>query len=117
NVSSGTGMVSSSWMGSDTHQYIVNLSGVTNAQFITVNLTNVSDTVGNFTPAVSVSMGVLAGDGYGSGGVDGKDVSAVQAHTRQSVDGSNFRFDVNTSGGIDGNDVSLTQSSTRTHLP
>jgi predicted outer membrane repeat protein len=36
-VSSGTGTVSSSGIGADAHEYIVNLTAVTNAQVITVN--------------------------------------------------------------------------------
>jgi hypothetical protein len=41
----------------------------------------------------------------------------VQGHTRQAVDTTTFRFDVNTTGLIDGNDVSITQGQTRTSLP
>ena len=42
-VSSGIGTVSSSAIGADAHQYLVNLSSVGNAQTITVSLTNVID--------------------------------------------------------------------------
>src|SRR5207244_13069678 len=98
-------------------KYTVVLTGVTNSQVITVSLTNVTDSLGNFSSAVSASMGVLLGDVNQTGGVDGNDVSAVQAKTRQPVGSSNFWFDVNASGAIDGNDVSLTQSKTRTSLP
>jgi hypothetical protein len=62
-------------------------------------------------------MDVLLGDVNSTGLVDGNDVSAVQAKTRQAATSSNFRLDVNTSGLIDGNDVSLVQSKTRTSLP
>ena len=102
--------------GPTSNQCSVQLTGVPNAQYITVHLTGVVDTntnTGNF----SAVMGVLLGDVNGSKGVDGNDVSAVQSHTRQSVSSVNFRFDVNASGGIDGNDVSITQSYTRTSLP
>ena len=40
----------------------------------------------------------LIGDVNASGLVDGNDVSAVQSHTRQSMNNTNFRYDVNTSG-------------------
>jgi glucose/arabinose dehydrogenase len=99
----------------DGAQVTVNLKDVTNAQKITITLLGVND--GTNTDDVSVQMGVLLGDVNATGGVDGNDVSAVQAHTRQSASASNFRFDVNGTGGIDGNDVSLTQSKTRTSLP
>ena len=60
---------------------------------------------------------LLVGDVNGSKLVDGNDVSAVQAKTRQAATSSNFRLDVNASGLIDGNDVSVTQGKTRTSLP
>jgi hypothetical protein len=44
-------------------------------------------------------MSVLVGDVNGTGGVDGNDVSAVQSHTREAVNATTFRFDVNTTGG------------------
>src|SRR5260370_6491751 len=117
-LTSGTGSVATANIDStDAHNYIVNLTGVTNAQVIKVSLTNVTDSAGDFSSAVSASMGVLLGDVNASGVVDGNDVSAVQSHTRQSVNNTNFRYDVNASGLIDGNDVSITQGHTRTSLP
>jgi hypothetical protein len=116
-VPSGVGTVSSSWISSDMYQYFVNLTGVANAQVIKVSLSNVSDAVGNFSSAVSAQMGMLLGDVDATGRVDGNDVSATQSHTRQSISGTNFRYDVNATGRIDGNDVSITQGQTRTSLP
>jgi hypothetical protein len=116
-VTSGTGSVASKSIDStDAHNYIVNLTGVTNAQYITVSLANVTDSAGNFSSAVSATMGVLIGDVNASKLVDGNDVSAVQSKTRQSVNSTNFRYDVNVSGLIDGNDVSITQGQTRTAI-
>ena len=37
------------------------------AQVVTVSLTNVSDSTGNFSSAVSASMAVLVGDTSGNG--------------------------------------------------
>jgi hypothetical protein len=118
-VTSGTGTVSTNNVDTkDTHNYIVNLTGVSNAQYITVTLSIVTDSVGNSSTSVQgPSMGVLVGDVNATRGVDGNDVSAVQAHTRQPLNSTNFVYDVNTSGLIDGNDVSLVQSQTRTSLP
>ena len=91
---------------------------MSNAQYLQVNLNNVSDVLGNTAAAVSSpQMGVLAGDVDANGRVDGNDVSAVQSHTRQSTSGTNYRFDVDANGRIDGNDVSATQGDTRTGLP
>ncbi len=114
----GTGSVSSRQINPlNNQEYVVNLTGVTNAQYISVTLTGVNGTATVPGP----QMGVLIGDVTGSNGpnglVDGNDVSATQSQTRQPVTGSNFRADVNANGIIDGNDVSTTQGHTRTSLP
>ncbi len=101
----------------DAHQYIANLTGVADAQRITVTLTGVTDSVGNSSASIAVTLGVLLGDVNGTGLVDGNDVSAVQGATRQTPDEGTFRFDVNCTGLIDGNDVSVTQGNTRAGLP
>jgi hypothetical protein len=92
----------------------VNCTGVPNAQTVAINLLGVNDGIN--VGDVSIPMAVLLGDVNLTRSVDGNDVSAVQSHTRQTANSSNFRFDVNATGGIDGNDVSLTQSATRTSL-
>src|SRR6202035_2485045 len=70
-VSAGTGsVVSSSISSTDAHQYIVNLTGVTNAQRVTVTLANLNDNAGDFSASVSGTMGVLLGDVNASGLVD-----------------------------------------------
>jgi hypothetical protein len=116
-VTSGSGAVSNGAIGSDAHQYIVNLTGVRNAQVITVRLSNVTDSASNFSGAVSISMGVLVGDVNGSGLVDSGDVFVVSQQTGQSVGPTNFRDDVNGSGVIDSGDVFLTRQHTGTSLP
>jgi len=115
-VTNGTGSVSSTTFGPNSNQYTVNLTGVTNAQYITVTVAGLHDTAGaNF--GASQQMGVLVGDVDATGRVDGNDVSTVQSHTRQTTNGTNFRDDIDATGRIDGNDVSTTQSHTRTGLP
>src|SRR4029077_9112976 len=42
--------------------YVVNLSGITNAQKIVVTLTNVTDSAGNNLASLNAVMGVLIGD-------------------------------------------------------
>jgi hypothetical protein len=117
-VASGTGSVAgSNTDSSDAHNYIVNLTGVTNAQVITVSLSNVTDSAGNFSSAVSASMGVLIGDVNASGLVDSGDVFLVRQQTGQNVTQSNFREDVNASGLIDSGDVFLTRQQTGTSVP
>jgi hypothetical protein len=117
-VTSGSGTVVSSNIDSnDAHNYIVNLTGVTNAQTITVSLSNVADSSGDFSSAVSASMGVLLGDVNASGRVDAADVSLVRQQTLQPVTNSNFREDVNASGRIDAGDVSIARQQALTSLP
>jgi hypothetical protein len=117
NVSSGVGTLNGSWIGSDSHQYIVNLTGVSNAQVITVSLTNVRDSIGNFSSAASASMGLLLGDVNGNGVVSNTDVASVKAQVAAPVGASNFRDDVNANGVISNTDVSATKAQVGTSLP
>jgi hypothetical protein len=113
-VTSGTGMVSS-FSGSGTSQITVNLTGVTDAQRITMTLHNVNN--GTSTGDVPVSMGVLVGDVNDNAVVNASDVSLTKSQVGQPVSGSNFREDVNTNGTISSTDVALVKSEVGTALP
>jgi hypothetical protein len=117
NVTGGTGTVSSSAVGPNPNQYNVNLTGVTNAQSITVALANVNDSAGNYSVSVPATMGVLLGDVNASGRVDAADVSSIRQQTLQTVTTLNFRNDINASGRIDAADVSIARQQTLTSLP
>jgi sugar lactone lactonase YvrE len=117
-VTSGTGSVASSNIDpADAHNYIVSLAGVSNAQTITVSLTNLTDSAGDFSSVISAAMGVLLGDVNASRRVDAADVSSVRQQTLQPVTASNFRNDINASGRIDAADVSIARQQTLTSLP
>jgi hypothetical protein len=117
-VTSGTGSVASSNIDSnDAHNYIVNLTGVTNAQYIRVSLSNVTDSGGNFSSAISVSMGVLIGDVNASGVVTSGDTNLCKAQALQPVTTANFRNDINASGAITTGDVNLIKQNALTQLP
>jgi sugar lactone lactonase YvrE len=117
-VSSGSGSVNDSGIGTDPHEYIVNLTGVTNTQVIIVSLTNVSDAAGNSSAGgISASMAMLLGDVNGNGTVSNTDVAAVKDQVAASVTASNFRNDVNANGIISNTDVSLTKTQVGTQLP
>ena len=116
-VTSGTGTVTGAGIGNDPHQYIVNLSGVTNAQYITISLTNVFDSAGNSSSLISVPMGVLLGDVDASGRVDSTDVFNVRQVSLQNANSSNFRNDLDESGRIDSNDVFIDRQQSLTSLP
>jgi DNA-binding beta-propeller fold protein YncE len=115
-VTSGTGNVHDGAIGSDAHDYIVNVTGVTNAQTITVTLTHVTDSSGNSSSAVSASMGVLLGDVNASGRVDAADVALVRQQTLQSITSANFREDIDITGRIDAADVSMVRQQSLTSL-
>jgi plastocyanin len=112
-VTSGTGSVSSFTVSGS--QVTVNLTGVTNAQRITVTLFNVND--GTHMGNVPVSMGVLIGDVNGNGLANASDVSLTKSQVGQPVTGSNFREDVNASGTITSTDVAIVKSDVGTALP
>jgi hypothetical protein len=117
-VSSGTGSVSSGSIDrNDAHNYIVSLTGVTRAERITIRLTNVSDSIGNFSDTVSSSMAVLVGDVNGNRAVTNTDVSATKAQVAAPVDASNFRNDVNANGVISNTDVSAAKAQVGSTLP
>ena len=118
NVTSGAGFVSSSAIdGTDSRNYVVNLTGVTNAQVITVSLTDVTDSDGNSSDTVSSSMAVLIGDTTASRSVNSSDISQTKSESGQLVTAANFRQDVTVSGSINSSDISLVKSKSGTALP
>jgi hypothetical protein len=114
-VTSGTGSISSRSINGV--EYIVNLTGVSNAQRLTITLNNVVDTAGNSATTIPATMGVLIGDVDASRRVDSTDVFQVRQQTLQNANLSNFRTDVDTSGRIDSTDVFITRQHTLTSLP
>ena len=113
----GTGSDSRRATGSDPPQSAVNLAAVTNAHSVGFNLTNVMDTFGNTSAAVTATMGVLLGDTNGNGTVNASDVSQTKAQAGQVVTMSNFRTDVNVNGSINSSDVGAVKSQAGTSLP
>ena len=117
-VTAGTGSVSSAVISStDPREYIVNLTGVTNAQYLTATLSNVVDVAGNTLPSAVATMGVLLGDTSGNGLVNSSDISDVQAQSGQPFTASNFKEDVTLNGAINSSDISLVQAQSGTGLP
>ena len=117
-VTNGTGSVNdASTDSSDAHNYVVNLTGVTNAQYITVSLSNVTDSAGNFSSAMSAQMGVLIGDVNASGVVTSGDTNLCKAQALQPVTSANFRNDVNASGSITTGDVNIIKQNALSKLP
>jgi hypothetical protein len=116
-VTAGPGTVSSSAIGSDPHEYIVNLTGVTNAQYVTVTLSSPTDVAGNTSNSVSATMGVLLGDTTGNGVVNSSDIAQTQSQSGQPLTATNCREDVTVSGDINSSDIALVQSQSGMGLP
>jgi len=105
---SGKGTVSSTSM--NANKVFVNLTGVANAQTITIHLLGVSNgtTKGN----VSIPMGMLLADVNQSRQVDSGDVFLAQQQNGQALPpagSADFRRDINTNGFIDSGDVFIAQ--------
>ena len=116
-VTSGIGSVSESGIGSETDQYFVTLAGVTNAQEITIGLTNVSDSFGNFSSAVAATMGVLLGDSNGDRTVNSGDAQQTRTRSGQATDASNFRSDYNLDGIVNSGDAAIVRARSGSSIP
>ncbi len=103
-------------IGTDSHRVLVSLSaGSCNAQYITVQLNNVSDGTNTISPAVT--FGLLIGDTSGNGSVNASDVSQVKSQTGMAACPPNFREDVTGDGLINSSDIALVKSRSGTSLP
>ena len=91
------------------------LTGVANAQTITIRLFNISD--GTKTGDLVIPMSVLLGDTNSNGSVTAADIGQTKAQSGQAATGANFRTDVNVSGSITAADIGLVKSSAGTGLP
>ena len=100
-----------------TNNMNVDLTGVTDAQTITVKLSQVTDAASHVFPESVVSMRVLVGDTSGNGSITATDVSQTKLQSGQAVTAANFRADVIVSGSINGTDVSAVKLRTGTAVP
>jgi hypothetical protein len=115
-VSSGMGSVAGTPVFSN-NTMTINLTGVANAQTVTVTLSNVTDTFLQVLPDTALSASFLLGDVNANGAVNASDVSQSKSRTGQPVDATNFRADVNANGVINATDVAVIKSNIGTGLP
>jgi hypothetical protein len=116
---SGTGVVDTSMRDpTNAHNYVVNLKNVSDAQYLTVTLTGVLDTLGDNGTVVSPQLGILLGDVNGSGRTDNGDAIVVRnlSGTVPS-DSTTARADVNCSGRIDNGDAIVVRNNSGNALP
>ncbi len=117
-VAQGTGIVSSSGIDcSDTHRYIVNLTDVADAQALSVDLTGVTDTAGNVSGGVPLTLRFLLGDTGGNGTVNSSDIGQTKASSGQAATSANFRTDVNANGVINSSDIGVVKAKSGNSLP
>jgi PKD repeat protein len=122
-VTTGAGTVSSTVLGPNAglnltaNQFEVNLTGVTNAQYIVVSLVNAKDSTGAIGNVIGPQMGVLIGDTNHDGFVNSADISQTKAQSGASVTINNSREDLNTDGFLNSGDISLVKSKSGTALP
>lgn len=115
-VTSGPGSVSSSAIGSDQREYVVNLTGVTNTKTVTVTLNNVTDTLGNGNSSVQGSMSVLIGDTNGDRTVNSGDAIQTKNRSGQDTSAANAVWDVNTDGAVNAGDAFIVRRNSGTSL-
>lgn len=113
-VTSGTGTVANT-SGNGTSDVTINLTGVANAQTLTITLASVND--GSKTANVAVQMDLLAGDTNADRSVNSGDISQVKAQSGQLVTEANFREDLNVDDSLNSGDISLVKSKSGSGLP
>jgi hypothetical protein len=96
---------------------IVNLTGVTNAKYVTVTLSNVVSADGGTGGTGHARIGYLAGDVNQNRVVSLADVALVNAALAQPVTAANYLFDVNASGTLSLADKSIVTLDQATALP
>ncbi len=96
---------------------IVGLTGVTDKQYVTVQLTNVTDASGNMGGTASARLGFLLGDVSQNRVVTLTDLGQVNAQLAQAVSAANFLKDVNASGTLTLTDKGLTSGNLAQALP
>jgi hypothetical protein len=95
----------------------VTLTGVTNAQTLSVTLNSLTDQFLQTLPDTAVNMSVLIGDVNGNGTVNASDITAVKVRSGEPPSNANFRTDVNANGNINASDVEQVKTATGTSLP
>jgi hypothetical protein len=114
-VTTSCGSATATIGSTDNRQVGVSLfAGGCNAQYITVQLNNVSD--GTNTINAPVTFGLLVGDVNGNGSVNASDVALIKAQLGTACPPT-FRTDVTSDGNINASDVALVQSKVGTSLP
>ena len=95
---------------------IVPLSGVTDLQYVTIALTNITSAT-HTGRSTSIRLGLLAGDVNQTRVVSVADLGLVNAQLTQSVTAANYLKDVNASGTLTVADKGITNANLTKALP
>ena len=99
------------------NEVIVALTGFADNQRIKLTLPSVQASNGSVLGNVTAAAGFLVGDVNRSNAVNASDLVGIKAHLNQTVERSNFRFDLNASGTVDAADVSAAKARSGQALP
>ncbi len=115
-VSAGAGTVagSPSFSGKSMR---VELTGVSDAQTVTINPSNIVDEFGEGIAGAAVNMGALLGDANGDRSVNSGDALITRNRSGQVLSATNFRSDVNTDGFLNSADVIAVRARSGNFLP
>jgi hypothetical protein len=116
-VSQGSATAASPTIGPNLNQVSVNLTNVTNAQHLVVDLSGLLDSLGNPIAPLSAHVDVLLGDTTANGAVNSSDIAQTQSESGHALSTSNFRTDVTANGAINSSDIATVQSQSGTGLP
>ncbi len=108
-VASGTGTLSDAPIISG-NSVTVNLSGVVDAQTLTLAVSNLRDTSSRTFPDLSIPLRVLLGDVTGNNSANASDVGLVKSQSGSAVTNENFRVDLTVDGAINASDIGLVKS-------
>jgi hypothetical protein len=95
----------------------VDLTGVSDAQQITVALSDVTDVFSQVLPSATVAMKTLVGDTNGNRQVNATDIAQTKAQAGMFVTQANCRQDVTVNGSINASDVGLVKSRSGATVP
>src|ERR1019366_2611299 len=113
-VTEGTATASSSIVGSTV---VVNLTGVTNKQYVTVTLSSVSSTDGGTGGTGVARVGFLLADVNQNRVVSLADLVLINAQLAKLVGPTNFLKDVNANGTLTFGDILITNNNLAKALP
>ncbi|MDQ6764512.1 MAG: hypothetical protein M3Z22_00185 [Verrucomicrobiota bacterium] len=95
-------------------QVTVNLTNVSNAQVLMLNLIGVSG--GGNSGNVTIPVGILLGDSNGDAAVNSGDSQQTRTRSGQQVDLTNYRSDVNLDGTINSGDSQIVRANSGTSI-